>query len=219
MSAGASSSSAPQLALTGPAVLIDALPYVDQQYNDPKMKAMVDALIAEEMKTFRPSRDYLEPWPMYEPTFEANPMLQAEWMRVCDGKPMPKLDTQRYQLDPPPVSQQNDPDAWKRAIDNAKAQLENQSTRLGNLELLQQHGSKLWAAHLNQLEATAARLEREEQAVTEQIEALNRKRKAEQLKVGPVLAQMEDEWIRAIKKNVEIEAACLSKEAAKAQRR
>ena len=146
-------------------------------------------------------------------------MLQAEWMRVCDGQPMPKVDTQRYQLDPPPVSQQNDPEAWKRAIDNAKAQLENQSTRIGNLELLQQHGSKLWAAHLNQLEATAARLEREEQAVTEQIEALNRKRKAEQLKVGPVLAQMEDEWIRAIKKNVEIEAACLSKEAAKAQRR
>jgi pre-mRNA-splicing factor SPF27 len=208
---GASSSSAP-LALAGPAVLIDALPYVDQQYNDPAMKAKVDALIAEELKTFRPSRDYLEAWPMYEPTFEANPMLQAEWMRVCDQQPMPKLDTQRYQLDPPPASMQNDPAAWRRAIDNAKAQLENQSTRIGNLELLQQHGSKLWAAHLNQLEATAARLEREEQAVSEQIEGINRKRKAEQLKAGPVLAQMEDEWIRAIKKNIEIEAACLEKE-------
>ena len=149
---------------------------------------------------------------MYEPTFEANPMLQAEWMRVCDQQPMPKLDTQRYQLDPPPASMQNDPAAWRRAIDNAKAQLENQSTRIGNLELLQQHGSKLWAAHLNQLEATAARLEREEQAVSEQIEGINRKRKAEQLKAGPVLAQMEDEWIRAIKKNIEIEAACLEKE-------
>ena len=58
----------------------------------------------------------------------------------------------------------------------------------------------------------AVRLEREEQAFTEQIEAINRKRKAEQLKAGPLLAQMEDEWIRAIKKNIEIEAACLEKE-------
>ena len=90
--------------LTGPANLIDALPYVDQQYNDPAMKAQVQALIAEELKTFKPSRDYLEPWPMYEPTFEANPMLQAEWMRVC-VQPMPD-DVSRYQLDPPPPSMQ-----------------------------------------------------------------------------------------------------------------
>ena len=26
-------------------------------------------------------------------------MLQAEWMRVCDEQPMPRIDTSRYQLD------------------------------------------------------------------------------------------------------------------------
>ena len=64
----ASSSDAPAM-LTGPKVLIDALPYIDQEYNDPKVKAQVDALIAAELKTFKPPRDYLEKFPEYEPTF------------------------------------------------------------------------------------------------------------------------------------------------------
>ena len=204
--------------LTGPANLIDALPYVDQQYNDPAMKAQVQALIAEELKTFKPSRDYLEPWPMYEPTFEANPMLQAEWMRVCDGQPMPKIDVSRYQLDPPPPSMQRDDAAWQRSIDNAKSQLEHQATRILNLELMQQHGSKLWLAHLSQLEMTAVHLERADRALGEEIEAVNRKRKAEQERVGPELQRLEEEWVRRIKKNIELESQILSLQASKAAR-
>ena len=63
-------SNAPALALAAPRVDVDALPYIDSQYNDPKMKQHVDALIAEEMKTFKPSRDYLEHLPLHETTFE-----------------------------------------------------------------------------------------------------------------------------------------------------
>ena len=56
-------------------------------------------------------------------------MLQAEWMRVCDQQPMSRIDTSRYQLDPPPVAKQADPLAWRRAVENAEAQLEHQGTR------------------------------------------------------------------------------------------
>ena len=38
------SSGAP-LALPAPRTEIDALPYIDTQYNDPKMKAIVDQLV------------------------------------------------------------------------------------------------------------------------------------------------------------------------------
>ena len=56
-------------------------------------------------------------------------MLQAEWMRVCDQQPMPRIDTSRYQLEAPPSAKQADPVAWRRAVENAEAQLEHQANR------------------------------------------------------------------------------------------
>ena len=85
------------------------------------------------------------------------------WMRVCDGQPMPKIDTSRYALDPPPPAQQTDPEAWRRAVQNAQSQLEHQNTRLGNLELLQQHGAPLWRAHLDVLDKASASFARASQ--------------------------------------------------------
>jgi len=42
---------------------------------------------------------------------------------VCDEQPMPKMDTSRYALDPPPPGMQGDSEAWRRAVQNAQAQL------------------------------------------------------------------------------------------------
>merc|ERR1712146_471104 len=103
------------------------------------------------MGEFAP-RDYLAHLPpAHEPNFEEHPVLQAEWMRVCDQQPMSKIDTSRYALDAPPQAKQGDPAAWRRAVENAEAQLEHQSTRLINLELLQKHGTNAWLAHLSSL--------------------------------------------------------------------
>mmetsp|Transcript_34414 Transcript_34414/g.90558 ORF Transcript_34414/g.90558 Transcript_34414/m.90558 type:complete len:224 (-) Transcript_34414:328-999(-) len=212
MQNGGSSSDA-MAALPAPHIDVDALPYVDSQYNDPAMKRQVDALIQEEMRTFRPSKDYLAPWPLHEPTFDDHPLLQVEWMRVCERQPMPKMDTSRYQLDPPPPDQQSDPAAWQRAVDNAQAQLEHQSTRIGNLELLQQHGAHLWRAHLSTLDGATSQMSRAEADLAAQIELVNRKRKADQLAAGPRLVALEAEWVGAVKKNLEIEAQCLHLEA------
>jgi len=205
----------PALALPAPTVdeSKTALPYVDGQYNDPQMAKTVEALIQAEMRTFKPDRDYLEPWPAYEPNFDNHPLLQAEWMRVCDQQPMSKIDTSRYQLDPPPPDMQSDPAAWKRAVQNAQAQLEQQATRVSNLELLQQHGANLWRAHLHALDASSAHLKRADGALGEQLEAINRKRKSEQLAAGPRLQALERDWVGTVKKNLEIEAQCLKVEA------
>ena len=45
--------------------------------------------------------------------------------------------------------------------------------------------------------------------VTAEVEATNRKRKAEQTEAGPRLMRLEAEWVQGVKKNLEIESQCL----------
>lgn len=59
---------------------------------------------------------------------------------------MKPLDTSRYRLDPPPQNKQNDPNAWRGALDNAHAQLEHQYLRIMNLEMLLKYGDKVRGA-------------------------------------------------------------------------
>jgi hypothetical protein len=93
------------------------------------------------------------------------------------------------------------------------ASLPPPSRRLVNLELLQQHGAKLWVAQNNNLEASAAQLERADSELAGRIETVNRKRKADQQAVAQTLSSLEGEWVTAVKKNLELEAQNLSLEA------
>ena len=45
-----------------------------------------------------------------------------------------------------------------------------------------------------------------------QVEAVNRKRKVDQMDVGPHLTRLESEWVGAVKKNLEIEGHCMRME-------
>ena len=56
-------------------------------------------------------------------------------------------------------------------------------------------------------------MEKRRAEVDAQIEAVNRKRKSEQLAAGPRLVHLESQWVAAVKKNLEIEAQCLRLEA------
>ena len=46
-------------------------------------------------------------------------------------------------------------------------------------------------------------------AAAAEVEATNRKRKAEQTEAGPRLMRLEAEWVQGVKKNLEIESQCL----------
>ncbi len=93
----------------------------------------------------------------------------------------------------------------------------SRARRLGNLERLAAHGAPLWKAHLSTLDAAAASFSRAQEEVDAQIEAVNRKRKSDQLAAGPRLVHLESQWVAAVKKNLEIEAQCLRLEATCAQ--
>ena len=107
--------------------------------------------------------------------------------------------------------------------------------RLNNLELLQKHGANLWLAHIDQLTGASAgcvahaptryplrhaltiasrfpRLASVQSDLTSQVEAVNRKRKLDQVEVGPHLTRLESEWVGAVKKNLEIEGHCMRME-------
>ena len=73
---------------------------------------------------------------------------------------MPPPDSTRYSLPPPPKSKRDDPEAWEAAVKNAKAQLEHQTLRIQNLELMLKYGPNQWRAYNASLEAAIKRCAR-----------------------------------------------------------
>ena len=114
-------------AAEAPGATADALSYIDKDYDDPQMKQVVHSLIEEEMAAFDPP-DYLADKPAPTTRFQS-PLLKSEWARVQAEKPMEPMDTSRYDLQPPQGAAAEDEGAWKRAVDNVRAQTEHQHNR------------------------------------------------------------------------------------------
>ncbi|KAJ2525875.1 Pre-mRNA-splicing factor SPF27, partial [Coemansia sp. RSA 1933] len=118
-------------------VVIESLPYIDKDYDEPATRQTVLQMVQDEMSTMAPPelpRDSTS-------LFKGKEILRKEYERVRSGTPLPAFDVSRYKLEPPSGSCAENVDEWKRACDNAAAQLEHQDIRLVNLELLQQFGA------------------------------------------------------------------------------
>eukprot|EP00299_Pterocystis_sp_00344_P013424 c6575_g1_i2.p1 GENE.c6575_g1_i2~~c6575_g1_i2.p1 ORF type:complete len:205 (+),score=47.71 c6575_g1_i2:67-681(+) len=187
---------------------IDSLPYIDTQYGEPGMKELVERMIKDEMKAFRPTKDYLSHLPLPQLNFENSAFLQSEFERVSRGEPMAAMDISRYQLERPNTEQWNDLNAWTRAVENAKAQKEHQQLRLMNLELLHRYGPNMLLKQNEQLSQLNTRYDAQVAEVKAQIAAINRKRKVDQTQFGQQLQQLDAEFLELCSKNVAIETAC-----------
>lgn len=188
--------------------LIDALAYIDPL--TPDVKQQVDKLIEEEMRrsTKQPA-DYVKELPPVPPArFGGHTMLQQEYERVRATQPMPPLDVTRYRLDPPPQNKANDYSAWLAASNNAHAQLEHQLGRIANLELLLRFGANAWRAQVAFDEGLLKQSEATLQGLRKSIDQLNRERKLQQQAAGAELRVLEDQYYSALRKNLEISAAC-----------
>ncbi|CAG7837640.1 unnamed protein product [Allacma fusca] len=129
-------------------VVVDALPYIDQEYDEPGMKEMVQAMIEEEKKRYRPTKNYLEHLPMLELHKFETDVMRKEYERLSQRLPMETLSMKRYELPPPPTGKLTDLSAWNECVENSYAQLEHQNTRISNLELMQEYSCESWKSYL-----------------------------------------------------------------------
>merc|ERR1711953_435542 len=158
-------------------VLVDALPYIDHGYDEPGVREAALALVDEETRRYRPTKNYLAPVlpPLNITAFE-NPLMKTELDRVASRMPMDTLSMKRYELPPPPAGKMTDVAAWNECVDNSLAQLEHQRTRIANLELMQEYGCDAWKIYNEVLQKLVTQL----QELKNQIQEVNWSRKNKQ---------------------------------------
>ncbi|KAH9407310.1 Pre-mRNA-splicing factor SPF27 [Tyrophagus putrescentiae] len=195
--------------------LVDALPYIDHEYNDPEIRAAVSQMVEDETKRYKPTKNYLETLPSLPPLdttkFETE-IMRTEFERIKARQPMETLSMKRYDLPPPPAGRFNDVWAWGESLENSFAQLEHQATRLHNLELMATYGTEAWKTYIAFLGQLLERSRRQLDDLRRQIQEVNLERKQSQLDAGERIKMLEESWVALVGKNYEIERACLQLE-------
>ncbi|KAF4026395.1 hypothetical protein G4228_018473 [Cervus hanglu yarkandensis] len=186
-------------------VVVDALPYFDQGYEAPGVREAAAALVEEETRRYRPTKNYLSylTAPDYS-AFETD-IMRNEFERLAARQPIELLSMKRYELPAPSSGQKNDITAWQECVNNSMAQLEHQAVRIENLELMSQHGCNAWKVYNENLVHMIEHAQKELQKLRKHIQDLNWQRKNMQLTAGSKLREMESTWVSLVSKNYEIE--------------
>ncbi|KAI9033297.1 Pre-mRNA-splicing factor SPF27 [Hyaloraphidium curvatum] len=191
----------------GEQVLLDAMPYVDRDYETAAMKTQVDRMIQEELQ--RGGNREATSLPKEIELFAGNKLLAAELERAAAGQKLAAIDFERYSLPAPPLDKDDDVAAWEQAVDNAKAQMEAQYNRMMNLELLSKFGPNSWLMHNYQVEHLVKQLQAQLEDYRKKLLELNKTRKFDQISQGNVLQSLELRWSELIGKVISLEAAIL----------
>lgn len=189
-------------------VLVDALPYFDQGYDDPGVRETALAMVEEECRRYRPTKNYLEHLPTANLNAFETEMMNTEFDRIQNRLPMEPLSMKRYELPQPPPSKISELSAWQESVENSFAQLEHQSVRVLNLELMVEFGCESWKEYLDVVVALQAKAQAALQDVKKEIQDVNWQRKTKQTQAGEKLRALEAQWVMLVSKNYEIEQAC-----------
>jgi pre-mRNA-splicing factor SPF27 len=108
--------------------------------------------------------------------------------------PMDSISMQRYELPPPPVNKKSDVNAWNECVNNSKAQLEHQVSRILNLELLNEYGTGAWRAYNETLKSMLDQSEKQLENIKKNIQNVNLARKNEQTKAGETISLLEQRY-------------------------
>nr|XP_039264416.1 pre-mRNA-splicing factor SPF27-like [Styela clava] len=194
-------------------VTVDALPYYDKGYDEPGVREAAQAMVEEETRRYRPTKNYLEylPTPNYH-AFETE-IMKNEFERLTARQPMELLSMKRYELPTPPSGQKNDVTAWEECVKNSMAQLEHQVVRIENLELMLEYGPNAWKVYNEYLVQMLQGVQKKLQHVKKEIQEINWSRKNQQINAGERMHKLEADWVNLVSKNYEIEEAIIKIEA------
>lgn len=191
-------------------VIVDALPYIDTGYDEPGVREAAIAMVEDEKKRYRPTKNYLEHLPPISLQSFETEIMRTEFERLSSRQPMDTLSMKRYELPPPPPGKMTDVAAWNECVDNSFAQLEHQATRLLNLELLSENGSEAWKCHNEELQRMLTRTQAQLADLKKAIQEVNWTRKNQQTKAGEELRHLESTWVSLVSRNYDIEQACVN---------
>jgi pre-mRNA-splicing factor SPF27 len=145
--------------------------------------------------------------------YKEDSAVAVELKRLGMGQGMAKLDVARYAVAPPAEGEVSDPGAWRRAISNAKSQLEHQTVRADNAELLRDYGPAHMQQYIRYLEGAKVDVAGRHDDLKRKIEDINKSRKTEQLAAGTRLQGLEQKWKDLVFNNRQIEQSCEDLEA------
>ncbi|KAK9888584.1 hypothetical protein WA026_000823 [Henosepilachna vigintioctopunctata] len=189
-------------------VIVDALPYIDQGYDEPGVREAALAMVEEECRRYRPTKNYLEHLPPLNISSFETQIMHNEFERLQNRGPMDTLSMKRYELPPPPSGKLNEVSAWLECVDNSHAQLEHQAVRILNLQLMLEYCCPTWQRYLQTL-TDSEKLALSRLAVKRQsMQEVNFQRKSFQTKGGEELTALEAKWVAFVSRNYEIEQAC-----------
>jgi len=193
-------------------VVVDALPYIDHGYDEPGVREAALAMVEEETRRYRPTKNYLDHLPSLNLSSYETDLMKAEFDRLASRQPMDTLSMKRYELPTPPPGKMTDMQAWTECVDNSMAQLEHQRTRIMNLDLMLDYGAESWKQYNEVLQDMLNRVQGQLADVKKSIQEVNWSRKNQQTLVGDRLKQLETNWVGLVSKNYEIEQAVLNME-------
>ena len=126
-------------------VIVDALPYIDHGYDEPGVREAALAMVEEETRKYRPTKNYLgestdhmvsnasgiqfdlilllDRLPALNLTTFETDLMKVEFERLAGRQPMETLSMKRYELPTPPPGKMTDIQAWLECVDNSSAQL------------------------------------------------------------------------------------------------
>lgn len=183
-------------------ILFDSLPYcdgpVDTCNSQVKALAEAEAMILEEAGLIlRNNADY--------PLFEEREGLRNALISSMSGRKMDAIDVERFKV-------LGDSKNWKGSAQNAKTQLEYQSNRSNNLDVLSASGGDGWKEANSELESLIKAKDVEIEELNRELRGINKERKQEQLLTQKALAQMKQRQIDLVSSIIQVRNAIESTE-------
>lgn len=172
----------------------------------------VFAMVEEECRRYRPTKNYLEHFPPLNLTALETVVMHNELERLQNHQPMEPLPMKRYDVPPPASGKLNEVSAWTECVENSHAQLENQAVRILNLQLMLQYSCPTWQRYLKTLTDCERLASKKLAELKQQLQEVNWQRKALQMKGGDQLKALEAKWVALVSHNYEIEQACSNME-------